>query len=313
MFRRASPLLVRNSRHFASKVSASMVKELRSISGAPMMDCKKALEDPEVVGNIEKALEWLRLKGHASAAKKADREANEGLVGVCIGKKSGALVQISSETDFVARNDLFQQLVSELTATALSSDSTGVIDVEQFLQSTLLGTEDTVSDRVIHVGATVRENIGVHRAARLAVDCGVVTNYVHNAICPGMGTSGAIVALETDSEANQEALQQIGKKLAMHIVAAKPEFLDPASVPEAVVNKEKELLAEEIKESGKPANIIDKIITGRLSKFYTNTCLLEQPHMIEEGNPKVKKVLKASAGELGTDVRVSGFFLYSIK
>lgn len=176
MLRFSSLASVVARRQLSTKVSASMVKELRQITGAPMMDCKKALEDPDVVGDLDKAMEWLRMKGHQSAAKKADREANEGLVGVCVGDNSGAIVQVSSETDFVARNDVFQQLVDELSKTAMAAELQGEIGVEGFLQNAIQSnSEQPVGEEVVHVGATVRENVGLHRVAKLCVDKGVVS------------------------------------------------------------------------------------------------------------------------------------------
>ena len=230
-----------------------------------------------------------------------------------MGDKSASIVHVRSETDFVARNDLFQQLVADLSETALANQTnSGEMNAEAFLGNALASSEQSVSDAVTDVAARVRENIVLHRVASLSVSNGAVSSYVHGAVSPGLGTSGAIVALETDAESDPELLQTIGHRLAMHVVAAKPEYLNPDAVPSDVVEKEMSLLKEELKDSGKPENIIEKIVQGRIAKFYSERCLSDQPHFIEEGSPKVKKVLKQSAKELGTPVHLRGFYLFSI-
>lgn len=294
-------------RNFASLTS--LIKELRTQTGAPMVECKKALSDPEVDGDLTKAVEWLRKHGSAKAASKlSGREASEGLVGVRTSAdgQSASIVRVASETDFSARSEAFGKLVEDVVSAALALESVqGSIDVDgdPLPASTTNGTVKTALDEAI---LAIRENLQISEADRMRATEGsesVLTGYVHGRI-PGSdcaGTSAAVIEIAkiAKSKATREEMVDAGKKLAMHVVAAKPTYLNPDAVPANVLEKEKALLLEQMADSGKPADILEKIVTGRMRKFYEGVCLTDQAHMVEEGNPKVSKVL----GDKGLEVK----------
>jgi elongation factor Ts len=261
------------------------------------MDCKRALS--ETAGNLEGAVDWLRKKGLAAAAKKAGRVAAEGLVGVAIKGNVGAVVEVNAETDFVARNDVFQKFVATVAELALTH-----VDLERLKAAPYPGAGRNVAEELTHMIATVGENMSLRRMARLHVPHGVVAPYVHNAVAPNLGKIGVLVALE--SPGSGERLAGVGRQLAMHVAAAKPQYLDIASVSGADLARERDVLREQAKASGKPDAVIDKMVEGRLRKFYEETVLHEQVFVIDN-ETKVAKVLDAASKELGAPVKLAGF------
>jgi elongation factor Ts len=286
-----------------AEITAALVKELREKTGAGMMDCKRALG--ETSGDLEAAVDWLRKKGLAAAAKKAGRVAAEGLVGVATRGAVGAVVEVNSETDFVARNDIFQHFVRAVTELALETGD----DVAKLAGAAFPGTGRSVGEELTHMIATIGENMALRRVRRLAVSEGGVHAYVHNALAPGLGKIGVLVALE--SRADAAKLGPVAKQLAMHVAAAKPDYLDIASVDGAALERERNVLREQARASGKPEAIIEKMVEGRLRKFYEEVVLLEQTYVID-GETRVTKVLDAAAKELGAPVRVAGFVRFAL-
>lgn len=283
-----------------AEITAALVKELREKTGAGMMDCKRALG--EVAGNVEQAIDWLRKKGLAAAAKKAGRVAAEGLVGFAVAGTTGVVVEVNAETDFVARNETFQQFVSGLTKAALT-----VGDSVEALKAAKLG-DDTAEARLTQLIATIGENMSIRRAKRLEVSAGAVVGYVHNALMQtpeaGLGKIAVLVALE--STAPVANLQALGKQIAMHVAAAAPQYHDVASVDTSALDREREVLKEQARASGKPENIIEKMVEGRIRKFYEEVVLLEQVYVID-GETKIAKVVENAAKELGAPVKLAGF------
>ena len=251
-----------------SNISASLVKELRDKTGAGMMDCKNALS--EVDGDMEAAVDWLRTKGLAKAAKKAGRVAAEGLVGVRSEGTAGAVVEVNSETDFVARNEQFQDMVTQISGVALETGG----DADAVLAADYPGSGKSVADYITEMVATIGENMSVRRCLKLSVESGAVASYVHNQSAPGLGRIGVIVALS--SEGNQDALAAFGRQVAMHIAATNPLALTPEDLDPAVVERERAILADQARESGKPEEIIDKMVEGRLRKFYEESVLVSR-------------------------------------
>jgi len=279
-----------------AEITAALVKELREVSGAGMMDCKKALAENE--GNLEQAVDWLRKKGLAAAAKKAGRVAAEGLVAVVSGDKKGVLVEVNSETDFVARNDQFQGFVSGVAQQAL-----GASDLEA-LKNAKLPDGQTVAEKLTHLVATIGENMNLRRMATVSVKDGVVATYMHNATVPNMGKIGVLVGLE--STGDKAKLAALGKQIAMHVAAANPSALDIKSVSQAELDRERAVLSEQARASGKPEEIIAKMVEGRLRKYYEDVVLLEQLYVID-GESRVKQVVEKAAKEIGAPVTVTGF------
>jgi elongation factor Ts len=269
-------------------ITAAQVKELRDKTGAGMMDAKKALTEND--GDMEAAVDWLRAKGLAKAAKKAGRVAAEGLVAVAVEGGVGAAVEVNSETDFVARNAEFQSMVAEIAKIAVATEG----DVEALKAAPMGGK--TVAEVVTDKVATIGENMGVRRSARIAGD--VVASYVHNAAAPGMGKIGVLVALKTDGE--KAAADAFGKQVAMHIAATNPASLSEADLDQALVEREKQVLTEQARESGKPDNVIEKMIIGRMNKFFQEVTLLKQAFVIDPDTTVGKAA--AAAG-----VEVTGF------
>jgi elongation factor Ts len=285
-----------------SAITAATVKELREKTGAGMMDCKKALG--ETAGNLDAAVDWLRAKGLAAAQKKASRVAAEGVVAVLVKDRMGAAVEVNSETDFVAKNDQFQALAREVAAlTALhGADVTMLADQK-------LANGRTVGQELTHLVATVGENMRVRRVARLEVPQGVIAAYVHNQVAPGLGKIGVLVALE--SAGNAEALTALGKQVAMHIAAANPQSLDVAQLDPVAVERERAVLTEQAAGSGKAADIVAKMVEGRLRKFYQDVVLLEQT-WVHDGETKVAKVIADAAKTAGAPVKLTGFVRFAL-
>lgn len=281
-----------------AEISASLVKELRDKTGAGMMDCKRALD--EVGGDLEQAIDWLRKKGLSAAAKKAGRIAAEGLIGTALGDKSGALVEVNSETDFVARNEEFQKFVAAVAKIALEADG----DLEKIQTSAYPGTGRSVQEELTHLIATIGENMSLRRAAVLSVGDGIVVSYVHNAVAPGLGRIGVLVGLE--SKGAKEKLEPLARNLAMHVAATSPVAVARTDVDSAMLDREREILAAQARESGKPEDIIAKMVEGRLRKFYEESVLLEQIYVVD-GETKVGKVIEAASREIGAPVAVAGF------
>ena len=281
-----------------AEVTAALVKELRDKTGAGMMDCKRALG--ETSGDMEGAVDWLRKNGLAAAAKKAGRVAAEGLVGVATRGLAGAVVEVNSETDFVARNELFQAFVRTVAGLAVGGNG----DVEALKQTPYPGTGRTVAEELSELVGRIGENLVLRRAARLAVGQGVVASYMHNSLAPGLGKIGVLVALE--SEAGGEALAALGRQLAMHVAAANPQYLDVGSVTAAALDRERAVLREQAAVSGKSEDIVNRMVEGRLRKFYEETVLLDQVFVID-GESRVSKVVETAAKQAGKPIKVTGF------
>ena len=286
-----------------AEITAALVKELREKTGAGMMDCKRALGETQ--GDLEGAIDWLRKKGLAAAAKKAGRVAAEGLVGVATRGKTGAVAEVNAETDFVARNEVFQAFVRTVTELALGAGD----DIEKLKSVAYPGTGRNVGDELTHMIATIGENMALRRARRLEVQNGVVLSYVHNALVPGLGKIGVLLALESTGDAGK--LTALGKQLAMHVAAARPEYLDIASVDKAALERERDVLREQSRATGKPEAIIEKMVEGRLRKFYEDVVLLEQVYVID-GESRVSKVIDAAAKEIGAPIKLAGFVRFAL-
>jgi elongation factor Ts len=284
-----------------ANISAQMVKELRDSTGAGMMDCKSALTENN--GDMEAAVDGLRKKGLSKAAKKAGRVAAEGLIGVLVQGAKGVVVEVNSETDFVARNDLFQGLVKMIADVALTVGA----DVEK-IKAAKAGSI-TVADAIADTIAKVGENMTLRRAAMLSVKQGMIGSYVHNSVSDGLGKIGVIVALESSGKADE--LAAIGRQIAMHVASANPQAVDPAGLDPAVVEREKNVLADKFKQQGKPANVIDKIVESGLKTFYKEATLLEQPFIFDD-KKSVAQALKESEGKVGGAIKVTGFVRYAL-
>jgi elongation factor Ts len=285
------------------EVTAALVKELREKTGAGMMDCKRALGDSN--GDIEAAVDWLRKKGLSAAAKKAGRVAAEGLVGVATRGTAGALVEVNSETDFVARNEAFQAFVRSVAELAVIGEG----ELETLTRTPYPGTGRTVEEELTHLIATIGENLVLRRASRLAVAQGGVSSYMHNALGPGLGKIGVIVALESTAPA--AALSDLGRQLAMHVAAASPLYLDIASVPQAALERERGVLREQARSSGKSEGIVERMVEGRLRKFYEEVVLLEQIFVVDQ-ETRIATVVENAAKAAGGPIAVTGFARYAL-
>ncbi len=285
-----------------AEITASLVKELREKTGAGMMDCKKALG--ETGGDIEAAIDWLRTKGLAAAAKKAGRVAAEGLVGIASAGTRAVVVEVNAETDFVARNEQFQSFVSAVAEAALG----GATDVEA-LKGATLADGRTVEAGLTALIATIGENMTLRRSAGLSVEKGVVATYMHSAAAPGLGKIGVLVALE--SAGDPAKLTELGKQIAMHVAAANPLFLDQSSVDSSALDRERAVLTEQASASGKPAAVIEKMVEGRIRKYYEEVCLLDQVFVIDQEN-RISKVLENAGKELGAPVSLTGFVRFAL-
>ena len=283
-------------------ITASMVKELREKSGAGMMDAKQALVENN--GDLEAAMDWLRTKGLSKAAKKSGRTAAEGLVAVVADGTSAAIVEVNAETDFVARNDQFQTLVRNVAKAALK----GAGKIEEVAETVIEGGK-SVKDTLTSLIATIGENMSLRRTAKLAVNDGVVASYVHNAVGDGLGKIGVLVALE--STGDKAKLEALGKQVAMHVAAANPAYLDSSSVDPDVLEREKNVIRETAKEQGKAADIIEKMLEGRVRKYYEEVCLIEQI-FIMDGETKISKVIENASKDVGAPVKLVGFARFQL-
>jgi elongation factor Ts len=284
-----------------ANISAQMVKELRERTGAGMMDCKAALQ--ETSGDMEQAVDLLRKKGLAKAAKKAGRIAAEGLIGLKVEGQKGVVVEVNSETDFVARNELFQGLVKTIANVALTVGA----DVEK-IKAAKVGSI-TMADAIADTIAKIGENTSLRRASALSVGKGVIASYVHNSVDEGLGKIGVLLALESGGKTDE--LARFGRMVAMHVAASHPQAIDSSGLDPDLVRREKEVLADKFKAQGKPANVIDKIVESGLKTFYKEVCLLDQP-FIHEPDKNVAQAVKEAEGKVGGSIKVTGFVRYAL-
>jgi len=282
-------------------ITAAMVKDLRETTGAGMMDCKAALT--ETAGDMQAAQDWLRKKGLSKAAKKAGRVAAEGLIGAVTAATKGVLVEVNSETDFVARNGQFQGLVKMIAQVALDVGP----DVEK-IRAAKVGNV-TVETAIADAIATIGENMTLRRAASLEVGKGVVSSYVHNSVIEGAGKMGVIVGLESTGKTDE--LAHLGRQLAMHVAAANPLALDPAGLDPELIKREKDVLADKYRQQGKPENVIEKIVESGLKTYYKEVCLLEQAFIHDSGK-SVAQAIKEAEGKIGAPVKIAGFVRYAL-
>jgi len=284
-----------------ANITAQMVKELRERTGAGMMDCKAALQ--ETNGDMEQAVDLLRKKGLAKAAKKAGRVAAEGLIGLAVEGPKGVLVEVNSETDFVARNDLFQGLVKMIANVALTVGT----DMEK-IKAAKVGSI-TIADAIADTIAKIGENMTLRRASQLSVGTGVIASYVHNSVEEGLGKIGVLVALESTGKADE--LKRFGRMVAMHVAASNPQAIDSSGLDPEVVRREKDVLADKYKAQGKPANVVEKIVESGLKTFYKEVCLLDQAY-IHEPDKSVSQAIKEAEGKAGGPIKVTGFVRYAL-
>ena len=286
-----------------AEITAALVKELREASGAGMMDCKKALVKTD--GNVEAAIDWLRTQGLSAAAKKSGRIAAEGLVGLSVGGNAGALVEVNSETDFVARNAQFQEFVATMAGLALANEG----DLETVRASGYPGNDRTVDEELTQLISTIGENMSLRRMTALSVENGMIGSYTHNAVAANLGKIGVLVALE--SEGKSEVLEALGKHLAMHIAWTNPQALDVESLDPDLVERERNVQTEKARASGKPDDIVEKMLVGRMRKFHEEVVLLEQVSVIDSDN-RISKVLELATEEAGADIAIKGFIRYEL-
>ena len=279
-------------------LTASMVKELREKSGAGMMDCKKALSENN--GQMEEAIDWLRKKGLASVSKKSGRVAAEGLVGINVKSNSGVIIEINSETDFVSRNEIFQNFVKTCAELALLKKSS----IEDLKKLPYPGTDRTVDEELANNIATIGENMNIRRLEFLEVSEGGLFSYIHNSTAEGLGRLGVLVSLE--SKLNVDELATLGKQIAMHVAATSPKSLSIDDLDEKIVNRERQVLIDQAIASGKPKNIADKIVQGRMHKFYQEVVLSEQVSVLD-GETKIKDLVKNFSKEKNSDIELTGF------
>lgn len=283
-------------------ISAAQVKELRDLTGAGMMDCKAALN--ETNGNMEEAVDWLRKKGISKADKKAGRTAAEGLIGVDAGVREAAVVEVNSETDFVARNAAFQEIVANVAKVALAYGATEAVAAAKYP-----GSDKSVTDTIKDAVGTIGENMGFRRSAKLTVPHGAVATYVHNAVADGLGKLGVLVAIETTG--NEHAANAFARQVAMHVAATSPMALTAEEVDPAAVEREKAIFADQARQTGKPEAIIEKMVEGRLRKFYEEVVLLKQAFVL---NPDitVEKALKDAEKEIGAPAKITAFLRFAL-
>lgn len=284
-------------------ISAADVKKLREMTGVGMMDCKKALT--ETNGDIEAAVDWLRTRGLAQAAKKADRVTAEGLVGVAVDGNRAALVEINSETDFVARNEDFQNIVRNVATLALSANG----DVDALAAAEFPGTGRTVTNELAEAIGRIGENITLRRAALMEVSEGAIGTYVHAAVTEGLGRIGVLVGLE--STGDKAKLEELGKQIAMHIAAIKPLSLSSDDLDPEAVERERTVFIEQAKASGKPDNIVEKMVEGRIRKYYEEVTLLAQTFVID-GENTVEQAVKNAEADVGAPITVTGFVIFAL-
>ena len=289
-----------------AEVTATLVKRLRDKSGAGMMDCKRALV--ESGGDMEAAADWLRAKGLAAARRKAGRVAAEGLVGMALSDdgRTGALVEVNSETDFVARNETFQEFASGCAKLGLNAGG----DTEALAASPWPGPDGgDVRDRLTHLVSLIGENLRLRRTAALSVERGAISGYVHSAVAPGLGRIGVIVALESEGDADR--LAALGKRIAMHVAATRPEAVSVEDLDPALVERERSVLVEQARESGKPDDIVRKMVEGRIRKYRQEVVLTEQVFVID-GETRVNEVLERAGEDLGAPIAIAGFVRYGL-
>jgi len=284
-----------------TQITASLIKDLREASGAGMMDCKKALNENN--GNIEEAKDWLRKKGLAAAAKKSSRVASEGLVGIAQSDNKAAIIELNSETDFVSKNEQFQALVADVANAALAANG----DIDALNSQEVSGKK--VSDLITDSIAVIGENMSLRRSAALSVDNGVVATYIHNAQAPNLGKIGVLVALE--STGDKDKLNALGKQIAMHVAAAKPEALTREGVNSDNIEREREIFADQARQSGKPEAIIEKMVEGRIRKYYEQVVLPEQVFVID-GKAKVSEAVSAAEKDVGAPIKIADFVQFTL-
>jgi elongation factor Ts len=285
-----------------ANITAQMVKDLREMTGAGMMDCKAALG--ETSGNVDAAVDWLRKKGLSKAAKKADRVAAEGLIGIAVKGTKGDVVELNSETDFVARNDLFQGLVRMAADVALDVGP----DVET-IKAAKIASGKTMAETISDTVAKIGENMTLRRAAELKVGKGAIGSYIHNSVSEGLGKMGVLVALE--STGSTDELLSLGRMVAMHVAASNPQAIDASGLDPAAVAREKDVLAEKFRQQGKPANVIDKIVESGLKTYFKEVCLLEQPY-VHDDKKSVAQAVKEAEGKVGAPIKVTGFVRFKL-
>lgn len=285
-------------------ITASAVKELRERTGAGMMDCKKALTETD--GDLEAAIDWLRKKGLAAAAKKSGRAAAEGLVAAVTKGAKGVLVEVNAETDFVSRNDQFQNFAEKAAEIALEKG----MSLEALSAADYPGTGRSVAEELTHLISVIGENMNLRRVAGLEVSKGVVASYIHSATTATLGRIGVIVALESDADA--EKLNALGRQVAMHVAAANPQFGTSQEVSAEALDREREVLRAQALEQGKPADLVDKMVEGRLRKYYEENVLLEQFFMIDDTKRKVSQVIADAAKEMGSEITFKGFVQFRL-
>ena len=283
------------------EVTASLVKELRGRTSAGMMDCKKALVECD--GDLDASADWLRTKGLSAAAKKSGRVASEGLIGIAIKDSIGALVEINAETDFVARNEAFQEFVGNIASLALQSNG----DLVTLKAQGYPGTNRSVEEELTHQISTIGENLSLRRVECLHIEKGIITSYMHNTLTPTLGKIGVLVAL--NSKADIKILNSLGKQIAMHVAATKPLSVSQATLNPVEIEKERNFLIEQARESGKPEEIIEKMLEGRMRKFFEEVCLMDQTFVVD-GENKIKNVLDAAAKDAGHSIKISDFRIF---
>ena len=281
-----------------AEITADLVKRLREQTGAGMMDCKKALQANE--GDLEQSVDWLRTKGLAAAAKKSGRTAAEGLIGLALDGKTGALVEVNAETDFVSRNEQFQGIVRDAAKLALQAGG----DVEKLKGLTVAASGRTVADELTNGIAVIGENMSLRRTAVVSVEDGVVAGYMHDQLSPGLGKIGVLVGLE--STGDKSKLAEVAKQIAMHVAATAPQAILAGELDPAVVERERAIFAEQAKASGKPANIVEKMVDGRIRKFYEEVVLAEQVFVVNT-DQRVKEVVAQAAKDVGAPVAIAAF------
>lgn len=282
-----------------AEITSATIKSLRETTGAGMMDCKKALQECD--GDIETAKDWLRQKGLAAAAKKSGRTAAEGLVAIAENdNKQAAAIELNSETDFVSRNENFQEAAKTIAEAAIAANG----DIDTLKQANYPGSDKTVDEQVAELVGSIGENLQLRRTGALSVENGIVATYIHNSVAPGLGKIAVLVALE--SEGDEDKLQELGKQIAMHVAAAKPEALNREGVDPALLEREKQIFIEQAKDSGKPENIIEKMVEGRINKFYGEIVLLEQLFVVD-GKTKITDVITEAEKTVGAPITLKDY------
>ena len=286
-----------------TKLSASLVKELREKTGSGMMDCKKALT--ETNGDIDSAIDWLRTKGLSAAAKKSSRTTAEGLVSFYIEDNKAAIIEVNAETDFVSRNDIFQEFVKKVAKLSISTKG-NLKDLLKYKVS----DNNTISEELTNLISTIGENMNMRRSDFLEVSKGFVSSYMHSSVAEGLGKIGVLVSIETDNTSS--AIKEFGKKLAMHIAASNPRFIDIENVDQQTLDRERQVLSEQALESGKPKDVIDKMVDGRIKKFFDEIVLLEQLFILSDDKFKVKQEISKIEKELSTKITIKNFIRFSL-